>query len=206
MENEIFETNQAPTVDLSSLEDIKKDCRNCQNFILFNKINGGARKVLSRRGMCLYGEFEGDYGLYMSSTSARNCQGYIYNPQMNYIFELHQELRQDLSDLLYAITDKRTKEYRDIKPILDGIDEYRKVKKSKGGFAFLSAWKIEEKVAAQYHFEKNRDKYRYLHNLVKYTEQTYNKFLAELTIQTHDRFCNCNKLELNLEKFSEVGI
>lgn len=194
-----------PTIDLSSLERVNKSCKNCQNFILFNR-KGGARKVLNRRGFCLYGEFSGNYSLYISSSAAKDCKGYLYNSQMNYIMELKDELMQDLSNLLYAIADKRTKEYRDIKPILDGIAEYQKLKRAKRGFHYLAAWKIEEKVAIQYHFEKNKEKYVHLHELVKYTEHTYNKFLAELTVQIHDRFCNCNKIELNLEKFSEAGL
>lgn len=145
------------------LQDIpKRSCRNCQNFVLINKDRNPYR-VLNRRGFCLYGQLEGDYSLYYSSTQSRDCEGYVFCSELNIIMEHHKALQHGLNELLRKIIDRRSREYKQIKPVLDGIKEYQEVKFSKSGWGPLTRFKYEEQVATKYYQEKNREEYIYLH-------------------------------------------
>lgn len=192
-------------MDENKLKEMEIACKNCKNYIRFNKDHNSFR-VLGRRGFCLYGQLEGDFTPYIGGGKP-DCggKGHVFSSENNVLWEHEKALRQKLADMLHAIMDRRTKEYKEIKPILDGIEEYKRVKRAKTGERYMIAWRIEEKVATDYFHQENWDEYQFLHNAVKLTQHDYYKFISQLIVEMHDRFCDCNKLELNLAKISEVS-
>jgi len=189
-------------MNTDKLKEIEITCRNCRNFVLFNKDRNPYR-VLNRRGFCLYGQLEGDFSPYISSGRARGCKGYVFSSELEILRQHEKALEKKLSNLLHAIVDRRTKEYKEIKPFLDGLEEYKKVKRAKSGKRYFTAWKIEENIATKYFQREHDDEYSFLHDAVTLFEHDYNKFISRVLIEVHDRFCDCNKLELNLTKFGE---
>jgi hypothetical protein len=189
-------------MNVEKLDEIKISCRNCQNFVLFNKDHNSLR-VLNRQGFCLYGQMEGDFSPYIGSSQAGTCKGYVFCSELNILWELEKDLRQKLANLLRAIQDRRTKEYKEIKPFLDGLQEYKEVKHAKSGDRYFTSWRIEEKIATKYFEREHIDEYKFLFHAVKLFKHDYNKFISRVMVEVHDQFCDCRKLELNLSKRGE---
>ena len=92
-------------LNTDKLEDIQISCRNCSNFVLFNR-DHNSLKVLHRQGFCLYGQLEGDWSPYIGSSQAKTCKAYIYCSELNQIYQEEQRLYKQLAELLRKITDR----------------------------------------------------------------------------------------------------
>lgn len=52
-----------------------------------------------------------------------------------------------------------------------------------------------EVTALKYYREENTDKYLECYKMVTLKKADYLKFVAKISVQLHDKFCDCDKLE-----------
>lgn len=186
----------------------KRRCRDCVNFI---RINEPDKVVYSRRGFCLYGRLEGEWSLYISSSTSGDCQGFIFSIEHNRITNAERALQQMEREFIHKCHDRRTKEYKLIKPLLEATKEYGSTIWDRPGLNEMKAFFKVDIIVKQYLREEHRETYRDVRDMVSLWKDHYMKFMAQLSIEIHDRFCDCDKLvfhdpsEINLLKEGVEG-
>ena len=94
------------------LESAQISCRTCRNFIRVRK--DGIRGAHHMRGFCQLGgeQHEYNYGLYQSSTCAKDCAGYVLDEYSLETFIKEQEIQNLILDLKEKMFDEKSDEYK----------------------------------------------------------------------------------------------
>lgn len=81
--------------DCGFCETAPRSCRNCQNFVrVQDSRNSDLPSTNVRRGFCLLGNCEGDYSLYVSSSTASECKGFMFSQAKALITEEENKISQ----------------------------------------------------------------------------------------------------------------
>lgn len=167
-------------------------CRGCAHFMRVNF--DGYYNVTNRQGFCLLGQLEGDWGLYVSTSGSHNCAGFVFGEENAKIHEAERQLTNDLHEFLHTLHDKRTTNYKAIKPLIEAHKKFfESVKKERGGIAWMLT-DVEIRVAGVEYFETaNEERFKEVYHMVSLKKVHYMRFLAGVSVQVHDRFCDCGK-------------
>lgn len=93
--------------DCGFAERAPRSCRNCTNYIrIQDNRNDNLPSTNVRRGFCMLGDGEGDYGLYVSSSRCQDCQGFMFDQTKAAITEEENKI----SDLYYSFEKKEGKQ------------------------------------------------------------------------------------------------
>jgi len=147
------------------------------------------------------GQLEGDWGLYVSTSGSITCAGFIFSEANTKIHEAERQLSDDIKKFLRSLSDKRTANYKVIEPLIEAHrDFFESVQHERGGIAWLAAQQKIRELGVE-HFEKvNTERYREVYHTVSLKRTHYMRFLAGVSMQIHDRFCDCGKFaEVELE-------
>lgn len=168
-------------------------CRACHHFIRVN--NETVQNVMHRQGFCVLGGLVGDYGLYYSR-SASECMGFLLDNTHYDIAMAEQALSDGERDFSHSVNDKRSTNYKKIAPLVEETRKYiASVKKENVGHGTIMAMREVEVTALKYYREVNQKKYFEVYNMVTLKKSDYLKFVAKISVQLHDKFCDCDKLE-----------
>lgn len=175
-------------------------CRICEHY---QRVNfDGIRNVMNRQGFCILGQLEGDYGLYVSNSISKECMGFILSELNLAIQEAEHKLDREESDYIYSLDDKRTANYKEIKPLLNTFQDFVEISEMKSkGLASLLAHQHIRKIACEHFREINRERFIELYDMVFIKKSDYTKFLAKISINIHNEFCKCDKLEFKDNKY-----
>jgi hypothetical protein len=169
-------------------------CRSCEHFIRVNF--EGPKNVMHRQGFCILGGLEGDYGLYYSR-SAADCMGFVFSENHAKIASAEETLNENEKEFCRSIRDKRSKNYKLIEPLLAATAKYiDEVKTKHVGYASMLAMHDVEITAHKYYRENHQDEYMNVYNMVDFRKPVYLKFLAKISVQIHNEFCKCDKIEV----------
>ena len=190
---------QEPTIE-ERIKQIKghNQCRICKHFIRLNFEE--TMRVYHRQGFCMLGQLEGDFGVYVSCSVGANCMGFVYSEDHYKIQMAEQNIREEMEAFCKSCEDKRTSNYKLIEPLMEAHKEFFKdAQKQPAGIAGLYASRKAHQIAREW-FEKNHEEeYLRIRNMVNLRKSDYSKFLAKITVQIHDQFCSCDKIEFNPE-------
>lgn len=168
-------------------------CRACEHFI---RVNFDTYKnVVHRQGFCILGRLEGDYSLYVSC-SASECMGFLFSQKHHDIQMAEQKLSDEDKEFGRSVSDKRSKNYKLIEPLIKDTQKYIEDMKVKHvGLAYVMEMREVEITAHKYFYETRSDNYRDVFNMVSLRKSDYCKFLAKISVKIHDEFCKCDKIE-----------
>jgi len=122
--------------------------------------------------------------------------GFILNENNLAITEAECQLNRDVDKYLETLRDKRTTNYKEIEPLLKDHQVFlEKTENKPQGLAWLHAEMQIRKVGCEHFRELNEKRYRDIYNMTLLRKADYSKFLAKLSIEIHDQFCKCQKLE-----------
>jgi hypothetical protein len=172
-------------------------CRVCLHFIRVNF--EGLRNVYHRQGFCVLGQLEGNYGLYYSCSGAE-CMGYIISAEHSKIALAEETLKETEKKFVESTTDKRSKNYKLIEPLMQKTEEF--IQKTQGkspGLAAMIAMRKTETTAHEWFRENNQQGFIDAYNMVSLRKSDYAKFLAKIAVEIHDEFCKCDKIEFNAD-------
>ena len=173
-------------------------CRGCAHFIRVNF--DSYYNVTNRQGFCLLGQLEGDWGLYVSTSGSITCTGFVFSEGNARIHEAERKLTDDLHEFLHTLHDKRTTNYKAIQPLIAAHKEFfESVKKEQGGIAWMLADREVRKVGVEYFRTANEERFKEVYHMVSLKRTHYMRFLAGVSVQIHDRFCDCGKFAEVLE-------
>ena len=165
-------------------------CRVCKHFIRVNYDD--IKNVSHRQGFCIFGNFEGDYSLRYSKT-ASDCIGFLFSEKHNHITIAEQNLSKQMQNFERSCEDKRTTEYKQIAPMFEETRNYIQSIGHKG-FAQLAAMNEVKITANKYYREQHREEILAVYRMVSLKKADYLKFLARISLQIHNEYCNCDKL------------
>jgi len=169
-------------------------CRVCEHFCRVNF--EGYDNIMNRQGFCILGQLEGDFGLYLSSSKSRDCLGYLYSERNAKIYNAEHELDIELDDYIESLSDRRTTNWKEIEPLLRAhTDFFEKYEAKPKGLAFLDAEIIIRRFACKYFREMHIEKYREVYHMVSLKRIDFQKFLAKLSVEIHNQFCECQNIE-----------
>lgn len=168
----------------------RSSCRKCVNFI---RVNVKGQPVYNRQGFCLYGRLVGDWSLYISQSG--DCKGYVFSTEHNRITVAEKALQKMEDEFIWKCQDRRTKEYKLIKPMLEATTYYGSKIDNLPGMSEFKAWNKLKKVVKEYFRYEYRETYGEVLRMVPIWKDHYMKFLAQLSVEIHDRYCDCDKLE-----------
>lgn len=166
-------------------------CRGCAHFMRVNSDN--LYNVMNRQGFCILGQLEGDWGLYVSSSVSTSCKGFIYSEENARIHDAERKLSDDLREFAHSLYDQRTANYKAVKPLLAAHKEFAN-SINKGASRMESDLAIRK--FASEHFENmHRERFWEVYHMVSLKKSHYLRFLAKVSVQVHDEFCECGKIE-----------
>ncbi|MDD3019812.1 MAG: hypothetical protein PHX61_02375 [Alphaproteobacteria bacterium] len=168
--------------------------------LVFIRVNfEGPRNVYRRQGFCMLGQLEGDYGLYYSCSSAE-CMGYIVSAEHSKIALAEETLNEMEKKFVESTTDKRSKNYKLIEPLMQKTEEFiQKTQEKSPGLAAMMAMRKTETTAHEWFRENNQQGFIDAYNMVSLRKSDYSKFLAKIAVAIHDEFCKCDKIEFNAD-------
>lgn len=167
-------------------------CRGCAHFIRVNFET--YYNVTNRQGFCLLGQLEGDWGLYVSTSGSHNCAGFIFSEETAKIHAAERELSDDLHDFLHTLHDKRTANYKAIQPLIEAHKEFfESVRDEPGDTAWVLADQEVQKLGAGHFKTAHKERFKEIYHMVSLKKVHYMRFLAGVSVQIHDRFCDCGK-------------
>lgn len=170
-------------------------CRACHHFHRVN--HDGMKNVSCRQGFCMLGMLEGNYSLYISSSQSKECEGFLFDERNFQISKAEDELGEGLKEFQNSVRDKRTRNYKLLEPLLKKHEAFfQACQKSPGIANFLAAQKIQV-LASEMYRDLNKDKYLNVYIMVSLRKADYRKFLAQVSVEIHDRFCDCHSIEFN---------
>ena len=185
-------TEETTETKLKAIEG-RNFCRACKHFIRVN--NDTVQNVMHRQGFCILGRLECDYSLYVSC-SAAECMGFLFDQNHYDISMAEQALSDGEKDFSYSVNDKRSTNYKKIAPLIEETRKYiASVKKENVGLGTIMAMREAEVTARKYYREVNSDKYLECYKMVTLKKSDYLRFVARISVQLHDAFCNCDKIE-----------
>ena len=170
-------------------------CRACHHF---HRVNfDGVKNVSNRQGFCILGMLEGDYTLFISSSLSKECTGFLFSERNFQISKAEDELKGDLKEFQNSVKDRRTRNYQLLKPLLKQHEAFfQACQKSPGMANFLADQKIQI-LAAELFRDLHKDKFLEVYKMVQLKKADYRKFLAQVSVEIHDRFCDCHSIEFN---------
>lgn len=178
-------------------------CRACEHFVRVNF--DGYENVMNRQGFCLLGQLDGEYSLYVSTSRSGDCMGFILSEKNLTITEAEHQLNRDVNDYISRLGDKRTADYKEIEPLLKAHQKFIESTENKyKGLAWMHAEMAIREVGCKHFRELNTERYKDIYHMVSLRKADYSKFLAKLSIEIHDQFCKCQKIEFKEEKRSEL--
>lgn len=144
----------------------RRTCRTCKFFIrVYEK---KFHDYYYKRGFCLYGQGEGDFSLYISSTIAYDCELYQEDEEAKKIYEVETKLRDEWVDIKWKIHDGRTKVGKEFKK----FKEQYKPNES-GFFGILRPQMDFLKMLYQRFYEKHKEEFEFLNESCKMTKEGY---------------------------------
>lgn len=181
-------------------------CRICRHFIRVN--DDSYRNVVNRQGFCLLGCLEGDYSLRVSSSVGNKCMGFIFDERNYQITKAERDLDHEWNEYLQSLHDHRSRNYKDLKPVIEAQkDFYEKAAGLKGGMAFMLQDMKTRGIGCDVFRENHKEQFKEVYNMVSLGKRDYLKFIARVSIEIHDRFCNCDAIAFNEEgKKKEIPI
>lgn len=170
-------------------------CRACHHFIRVN--NETVQNVMHRQGFCILGQLEGNYSLYYSC-SASECVGFLLDNAHYDIAMAEQKLSEDEKAFAHLVNDKRSSNFKRIAPLVEETRKYIESVKSKNvGLGTIMAMREAEVTALKYFRENNQERYLDVYKMVNLRKAEYLRFVAKISVQIHDEFCKCDKIEYN---------
>ena len=171
----------------------RRYCRACHHFIRVNYDT--VQNVMHRQGFCILGELEGNYSLYYSC-SASECMGFVFDQKHYDIAMAEQALSEGEREFSHSVNDKRSANYKKVAPLIEETRKYiASVKKENVGLGTIMAMREVEVTAHKYYREANTDKYLECYKMVSLKKSEYLRFVAKVSVQLHDEFCKCDKIE-----------
>jgi len=166
-------------------------CRSCHHF---QRVNfNGYGNVTNRQGFCMLGQLEGSYHLYISSSVSKDCMGYIFSDEHAEITKAEVELNNDINDFLNSLEDKRTKNSKLAQPIKDAqIEFFKQNDHMWDSMGWISAMQNMRTIGDDYFRQANEEQYKNVYDMVSLRKTDYNKFLAQVSVEIHNRFCDCD--------------
>jgi len=172
-------------------------CRVCAHFIRVN--SNDLHNVMNRQGFCILGRLEGDWGLYVSASVSTSCKGFVYSEENARIHDAERQLSDELHEFTHSLYDKRTANYKAVKPLLAAHKEFAN-SINKGASRMESDLAIRK--FASEHFENmHRERFWEVYHMVSLKKSHYLRFLARVSVQVHDEFCECGKIEVVNERY-----
>ncbi|MCK5344861.1 MAG: hypothetical protein KAR20_15730 [Candidatus Heimdallarchaeota archaeon] len=169
-------------------------CRICNHYIRVN--DKSANNVGNRRGFCILGQLDGDYGLYISSSVSRECMGFIYDEEVYKISKAEADIKEEERKYLHSLEDRRTNNHKLIKPVYDAHVEYLRASQDKiNGTAWVGAIREFRRVACDHFEDINKERFYEIQRMVTLFESDYMKFMAQVSVEIHNRFCKCDCVE-----------
>jgi hypothetical protein len=170
-------------------------CRGCAHFMRVNF--DSVYNVTNRQGFCILGQLEGDWGLYVSSSISTRCAGFVFSEAHAKIHEAERKLTDDFHEFLHTLHDKRTANYKAIKPLIAASKEFHK---GSGEGTWMVAELVIRKEGSAYFQKLHNERYWEVYRMVTLKKVHYMRFLAGVSIQIHDTFCECGNIEMIQEK------
>lgn len=166
-------------------------CRLCHHF---QRVNfNGYNNVTNRQGFCMLGQLEGHYSLYISSSVSKDCMGYIFNEEHAKITIAENGLNNDINDFLNSLEDKRTKNSKLAQPIINAqVAFFKQNEHIRDSMGWILALQNMRKLGIDYFRQSNEERYKNVYNMVSLRKTDYNKFLAQVSVEIHNRFCDCD--------------
>jgi hypothetical protein len=179
-------------------------CRICKNFVRVNQDH--FKNVVNRRGFCLLGRLEGDYSLYTNGGNVDDeCMGYVPDQLIYNIFKAEQDLSNDENNFVSTLGDRRSKNYKLIKPVIDGYENiYKQGRTDHFGINFLWDLNKERMVGREWFYSKNIERYKEVYEMVSIKQTDYNKFISKVSVEIHKWFCDCDCVEFKDDKMEGV--
>jgi hypothetical protein len=152
--------------------------------------------VVNRQGFCILGQLEGNWGLYVSCSISTRCAGFVFSAENTKIHEAERQLRDDLYEFTHSLHDKRTANYKAIKPLVAAHKEFAEsINKGKGDVAWMTLDLQIRKLGSEYFERMHKERYWEVYRMVSLKKAHYMRFLAGVSVQIHDKFCDCGKIE-----------
>jgi len=108
------------------------------------------------------------------------------------IAEAEKQLSTDLNKFIHDLEDGRTSVHKLTEPLRIAQKNYIKaLHGSPDGATGFMAMQILRKEAVDHFFELNMQRYMDVYRMVKLQKSGYHKFLSQLTVALHDKFCDC---------------
>ena len=167
-------------------------CRVCAHFIRVNF--DGVYNVTNRQGFCILGQLEGDWGLYVSSSISSRCKGFVYSEKNAKIHEAERQLSDDMREFTHSLYDKHTANYKAVKHLLAAHKEFAN-SINKGTSRMESDIAIR-KFASEHFKNMHQERFWKVYHMVSLKKPHYTRFLAKVSVQVHDEFCECGKIRL----------
>lgn len=169
------------------------NCRVCEHYIRVNF--EGYKNVMNRLGFCLLGQLDGEYSLYLSTSVSKTCMAFILSEKNLAITEAEHQLDKEADTYLETLRDKRTKNYKDIEPLVNACQGFlESTEGAPKGLAWMQAEMKTRTIACEHFRKMNKERFKEIYDMVTLTKSDYSKFLAMLSIEIHDRFCKCDKI------------
>ena len=103
------------------------------------------------------------------------------------------QLSNDMDDFLYSLEDKRTKNSKLAQPIIDAQTAFFKQNEHmRDSMGWIKALQNMKKIGGNFFIKSNEDQYHEVYNMVSLRKTDYNKFLAQVSVEIHNRFCDCD--------------
>jgi len=99
-------------------------------------------------------------------------------------------------EYLDSLRDKRTKNYKDISPLLDAHKQFFiDAQKQPAGVAWMMAYNKTREIGFDHFLRTHEGKYLEIYKMVSIKKNHYQSFLAKLSLHLHDEFCSCDQFE-----------
>jgi len=158
----------------------KRSCRMCRHFSRV-KEDGDFRKI-RRRGFCVLGQLEGNFGLYISSSSAEDCPAFMLDDYNYETTMMEFELAEKWNEFMHRIRDGRTREARELKKVIETMADYLKIENAVSkGIAGIRAHRKAMALAYEYFVEKHEEEFRKLWERRAMNIKDYYNILAAIS-------------------------
>jgi hypothetical protein len=102
---------------------------------------------------------------------------------------------------LYMLYDKRTANYKAIKHLIAAHKEFAEnISKGQSDVAWMMSDLQIRKFGSEYFERLHNERYWEVYRMVSLKKAHYMRFLAGVSMQIHDKFCECGKIETIQEK------
>jgi hypothetical protein len=170
---------------------IHKTCRKCMNYF---RVREKTWEVLSPQGFCIYGQLEGDFSLYYSTSRSNNCAAFILSEYNNETTKMESELNKKIDTFEYNTHDKRTKEYKLLENKLIRAKDLKVFKEFKNQEGPGSRWILMrmnnkiQKALKEMLRDIYEDDYKKLQSRKYLSKVQYLRILADLNSEFYNKY------------------